>query len=191
MQDVPYGYCHCGCGRKTKIAAKTNTAQHQRKGYPNRYIAGHHGPQHPDYLEEDRGHETPCWIWQGGLDRDGYGLAGWLNAGRRSSRPAHGHYYEKLIGPIPDGLELDHLCRVRACVNPGHLEPVSHDENVRRGLAHRTIQTHCKRGHPFDDENTYRHPNGRRICRTCRRAHLHAYYYRRKARAAEPKPDRP
>src|SRR6516165_2723134 len=129
MQDIPYGYCHCGCGQKTQIATKTNTAQYQRKGHPNRYLASHSAPKHPDYLEENRGYETPCWIWQGAHDWDGYGLV---------NRPAHrgnAHilYYKLHVAPVPRGLEIDHLCRVRDCVNPAHLQPKTHRENFLIG----------------------------------------------------------
>ena len=87
---------------------------------------------------------------------------------------AHRVVYEILVGPIPVGLELDHLCRNRACVNPDHLEPVTTRTNLLRGYspwACRARQTHCKRGHEFTPENTYGTGDGRRYCRTCRRAH--------------------
>lgn len=84
---------------------------------------------------------------------------------------AHRAVYEALVGPIPEGLELDHLCKNRLCVNPDHLEPVTHQENVKRGRAgyHRKpLQTHCKRNHPFDEENTYVTSSGKRQCRACK-----------------------
>lgn len=73
---------------------------------------------------------TPgCWLWTGALNWDGYGC---FNAGPEISSSAHRFAYRLLVGPVPDGLELDHLCRTRNCVNPDHLEPVTHAENVRR-----------------------------------------------------------
>ena len=100
-----------------------------------------------------------CWLWTAGLCH-GYGRFTLDGA----HHPAHRVAYEWLIGPIPPGLELDHLCRTPACVRPDHLEPVTHAENTRRHFAY---QTHCKHGHEFTDENTYLPPNGQRVCRTC------------------------
>lgn len=84
---------------------------------------------------------------------------------------AHRLEWEKINGPVPEGLELDHLCRNRWCVNPDHLEPVTHQENIRRGSQRKwnTDVTHCKHGHPFDEENTRHRPDGGRTCRTCHR----------------------
>jgi hypothetical protein len=93
---------------------------------------------------------------------------------------AHRAVYEMEVGPIADGLEIDHLCRNRGCVNPAHLEPVTHKENVLRGATVpglNAVKTHCLRGHEFDEENT-RHiaRNGRRVCRACMRERCREYY---------------
>lgn len=87
--------------------------------------------------------------------------------------------YEAFVGPIPDGLQIDHLCRVRHCVNPAHLEPVTIAENVRRGAA---AQTHCKYGHEYTPENTVIHHGGRE-CRTCNRIRSRRRYYEKREAA--------
>lgn len=87
------------------------------------------GPRPGDYVEEDRGYSTPCWIWQKAKNHLGYGQT----TSNYRQWPAHRFYYVCLFGPVSDDLPLDHLCRVRACVNPDHLEPVSTAENTRRG----------------------------------------------------------
>jgi len=108
-----------------------------------------------------------CWVWVGGLSR-GYGRFQ-LN-GRKGPRVlAHRLVWEELCGPVPRGFELDHLCRNKRCVNPSHLEVVTHRENVLRGdglAAREAKQTHCKWGHPFDGENTVIR-QGKRYCRAC------------------------
>ena len=113
---------------------------------------------------------TPCTLWEGKLDRDGYGR---MDDGQRL---AHRVAYEVFIGPIPDGHELDHLCEVRPCVNVLHLEPVTHAEHMRRRAAKRT---HCRHGHEYTPENTYRTPVGARQCRVCQCAAVRRYQQRR------------
>lgn len=111
-------------------------------------------------------HDDGCWIWTGGKQSMGYG---WVYIPKLGMRLAHRFTYATLIGPIPEGLELDHLCRVPTCVNPEHLEPVTHRENVLRGQSPTAIhaaKTHCKRGHPFDERNTIWIGTHRR-CREC------------------------
>ena len=112
---------------------------------------------------------TNCWIWKGAHRPDGYVQI------RVANRLVYAHRisYEVFVGPIPEGLTLDHLCRVRACVNPEHLEPVTLRENIRRGeseSAKNARKAHCKRGHPLSRENLIVESNGRRKCRTCARA---------------------
>lgn len=108
-----------------------------------------------------------CWVWTKCCDQDGYGLV-WFDG---QMRRAHRIIYEILVGPIPDGLDIDHLCRVRACVNPDHMEPVAHGENIRRGLLGYALRTLCKSGrHDITDPaNVYTEPStGNRKCRTCK-----------------------
>lgn len=112
-------------------------------------------------------HLGACWMWTG-ADKAGYGA---FNDGKRIT-PAHRFAYELLVGPIPEGLQLDHLCRVPGCVNPAHLEPVTQAENIRRGYSASAMhgrKTHCKHGHEFTPENTYHEKGGGRVCRTCNR----------------------
>lgn len=116
----------------------------------------------------------PCWEWLGFRNDRGYGVMTF----QRVSRYVHRRVWELLVGPVPQGLELDHLCRNHACCNPDHLEPVTHAENVRRGASaavavdvlrrrYESPKKFCKRGHVLDDE-AYVH-DGRRQCRACRR----------------------
>lgn len=106
-----------------------------------------------------------CWLWLGDSHRTGYGRM--MEKGRALA--AHRVSYELHRGPIPAGMTLDHLCRVRICVNPLHLEPVTHKENCRRGhgwSGRNARKTHCNKGHEFTTANTYRNWAGRK-CRTC------------------------
>jgi HNH endonuclease len=125
------------------------------------------------------GYATPCWMWIGAMDaHDGYARI-WVSSLRRAAQ-AHRVSYEVHVGPIPGGLELDHLCRNRSCVNPGHLEPVTGKVNAERG--ERANRSHCPHGHAYDEANTYRRPNGGRGCRACRRE-AQRQYERRKREA--------
>lgn len=119
-----------------------------------------------------------CWEWTGWRNSAGYGYLRF--EGR--DQPAHRVMWIATVGPIPDGLELDHLCTNPACVNPDHLEPVTHSENQRR-IAER--QTSCRKaGHDWTDPRNVRtRPNGRRYCAECDRINLRERYARRKAAA--------
>lgn len=105
-----------------------------------------------------------CWLWTG-AKASKYGHGKFMLTGPSRNLKAHRWAYEALVGSIPPGMTLDHLCRVPACVNPAHLEPVTLSENVRRQCA---AKTHCPQGHPLSGENLYLSPAGTRACRTCR-----------------------
>jgi hypothetical protein len=138
----------------------------------------------PDGIHSQTGENLgSCWLWTAARVGNGYGL---FSVDRRLVR-AHRFAYELLVGPIPEELDLDHLCRVRHCVRPTHLEPVTRRENLRRGVgvmatvARHAAKTHCTRGHEYSPQNTYVDPRGNRQCRTCRLAHWAAYRSRKRA----------
>lgn len=124
LRGMPYGLCLCGCGVATNISLKYDQAKGYLPGEPYRFLGGHNRID-LRWLPEDRGYKTPCHIWQLHIRKDGYGADG--------SGLAHRTRWIRERGPIPEGLEIDHLCRVRACCNPDHLEPVTPVVNVRRG----------------------------------------------------------
>lgn len=128
-----------------------------------------------------------CWLWTGALNGVGYGV---LGRGARDDGLVYAHRlsFELFVGPIPEGLHIDHVCRTRRCVNPFHLEAVTQSRNNRRardaqaGRPIGSAEDACIHGHRFTPENTYTHKSGRRSCRTCNRA-TQARYIARKAAA--------
>lgn len=109
-----------------------------------------------------------CWLWAGPVTHDGYPQ---MSGSGRSTTYVHRVMYELCVGPIPDGMQIDHVyergCRHRHCINPDHLEPVTGLENVRRGKRHNANKTHCKRGHALTPDNVRMTSHGSRACLTC------------------------
>ncbi|MFJ4107928.1 HNH endonuclease signature motif containing protein [Oerskovia enterophila] len=128
-------------------------------------------------LDEDTG----CWHWTGALNRHiGYGYF--------RQKIAHRLSYELLVGPIPDGYQIDHLCRVRDCINPDHLEAVTPEENNRRSDSWSAVkmrQTECHNGHPLSGDNLKITTRGSRQCRECRRNYKREWYREKRAKERE------
>src|SRR5215211_6911761 len=127
---APQGYCQCGCGSRTAIATTSDRRRGRIKGKPLRYVRGHHRRKTNRYVTVSTGFKSPCWIWRLAKTRTGYGLT---REPKGKMVYAHRYYYVQVHGPIPADRQLDHLCRVPACVNPDHLEVVTARENIRRG----------------------------------------------------------
>lgn len=173
-----------GCGKPAR--------RHRRSGLCSMHdtrVQRHGSLDDPRRSVEQRIHEKyvagtadECWPWLGAISNNGYGNVA-IESGRGGkATAAHRAVYTLLVGPIPGGLQIDHLCRNRACVNPAHLEPVTGQENVRRAAA---LRVTCASGHPFSPENTTHLPSRPtvRLCRECRRA-TQRQYRARKAAAA-------
>lgn len=121
-----------------------------------------------------------CWVWTRSKDIGGYGRVTWYGKGM----PVHRAYLIDLGRNVPEGMTVDHLCRVRACANPDHLEVVTNRENILRGFGPPAVnarKTCCKNGHEFTNENTSIRPNGGRYCRACWRATWHKRHAERRS----------
>lgn len=169
--DPICSYPECGRKHNARGLCSPHGAM-QREGKPLRPILDRTGPiLKPDldrFASKVALQDDGCIVWIGGKTLGGYGSFS-VNTGHSPTLRvmAHRWSYEYHGGHIPQGLDIDHLCRNRACVNPDHLEPVTRQENIRRAAA---IRTQCPAGHPYDDENTYLHPEtDHRRCRTCMR----------------------
>ena len=175
-----------GCGGTGKIVrglCGKHYAKWRKYGDPlaGREFALEEGPD--KILSKMVVSETGCWVWTGNMHVDGYGLV--YTKKRRFREYAHRYAYSTFVGPIPDGLQIDHLCHTRdetctggiecphrRCVNPDHLELVTQLENFKRGrnpLSLNARKTHCKNGHEFTPENTATRSDGYRRCMECDR----------------------
>lgn len=128
--------------------------------------------------------DTPCWPWQGSIASTGYGVFAPPKRQYGYNKLAHRVAYQLLVGLIPEQLTLDHLCRVRSCVNPAHLEPVSVKVNVLRGIgftAQLAKRTHCPKGHAYDLWNTYIDKRGFRSCKQCQTQRSIAWKQKKRA----------
>lgn len=161
------GWCSMHYARNARHGSPTITLCIRHAGTPEeRFWAWvDQGGPVPDFRPE----LGPCWPWTGLRQSKGYGQ---LKVGGHMVL-AHRFAYELLVGPIPPEHTIDHLCRNHSCCNPAHVEPVTNQVNVLRGIgetARNARKTHCPQGHPYDADNTYRSPQGWRQCRTCLRA---------------------
>lgn len=128
----------------------------------------------------DRTDPNGCWLWTRAISR-GYGHVWWSGKLHR----AHRAYVKELGWDVPDGMHIDHLCRVRHCCNPDHLEVVTPLENARRGIGlgkRKHPVTHCPYGHPYDEVNTYLNPSGSRACRKCHVRWSREYWLKTRAK---------
>lgn len=161
--EIPFGECHCGCHGRAPIATRNWFSKGIIKGQPMKFIRGHRAlPNIKRWEVIDCGFETPCWIWIMFSREKSYG-----------QRTVNGHVlgahiaaWETVNGLVPKGKQVHHKCRVKLCVNPDHLEALTPKEHGQR---HNDKRICCKRGHPFDKENTYWTNRGR-YCRTCKAA---------------------
>ena len=128
--------------------------------------------------------ETGCWEWTGGRTYHGYARV-YPDGRSKPSISAHVWFYERLVGKVPPGMELDHLCRNRICVNPAHMEVVTHKVNTLRGnnpCAINARATVCSRGHEFADHTYIEPKTGYRYCRVCMTIRQREYRARKKAK---------
>lgn len=193
VATVSSGLCQCGCGQPTRIADRNNTVRGYVKGQPRPFLRGHRARRQDRWEARDCGHLTPCHLWVLHIDTEGYGRD-W-DPLRKVQRGAHVVAWEAVHGPVPEGMQLDHLCHDanscpggptclhRRCCNPEHLAPVTPAENSRRSNAgaHLRARTHCPQGHRYDGDNLVVRSGGKRGCRACISEWNRRDYLKRKA----------
>ncbi len=177
--DQPIKFCECGCGQPAPIAPSNHRKHGHIKGQYLRFIHGHNARDHRDLWDRIRSRcvsDGDCLIWQGAIRGLGYGA---ININGRNMA-VHRVVYEYFNGPIPHGLQLDHVrargCRSRLCCNVDHLEPVTPRINVLRGDSVGAVnasKTHCPRGHEYTSDNLQPYAlqhRGHRVCLICARS---------------------
>ena len=186
VSDVTCGVADCSNSAVTRGWCSAHYQRWQRWGDPvGKNAMVDRVSAHPVRFWSLVNKGPECWVWNGTRTDKGHGLFHYTEVkGHPVQETAHRYAYKQLVGPIPEGLHLDHLCRNPPCVNPDHTEPVTPRENVLRGdgvTAVNARKTHCDRGHEFTHENTYVPSTRReRVCRACL-AIRQAAYYRRKS----------
>ena len=138
---IPYGYCHCGCGEKTNIISRNHTYKNYKKGEPYLYIMGHN--RRLSSVEYIINEETGCWEWQRSKTLAGYGIC--IINGK--NKYAHRHYYEKYVGNILEGYEIDHICHNKSCVNTEHLRLATKVENQQHKKKNKLLSSLYKGVH--------------------------------------------
>lgn len=167
--------CLCSCGKTVVVDGTKLRSGHTRSCGHLNALGSQRRPAIDRFIDAIEVDDSGCILWTGGLNGAGYGqfYYGKTEANPTGKGYAHRWSYETFVGPIPEGLHLDHLCRTPKCVNPDHLEPVTVRENLLRGVGPSAIhakKTHCPRGHSYSGDNLYVHPTkGIRYCRTCGR----------------------
>jgi len=177
--------CIEGCERTDLYARDRCERHYQQWWYASRKLIKRPTTEQRFWAKVNK--TATCWLWTGGLAGHGYGKF-WTG---KQTESAHRFAYELQVAPIPYGLEIDHLCGVRACVRGDHLEPVTHQENVLRGGNVGGInarKTHCPQGHPYDPENTGAW-GGQRYCRECNRLKKSAQHRQRIRRVRPEQPE--
>ena len=173
------GLCACGCGITTRITIQKESKAGYQKGQHRKFVHGHNnhkGTEEERFFMKIEVMPNGCWRWTAATNPQGYGRFLVLRNGKWRLILSHVWSYEQKYGPVPDGLELDHVvCDYPPCSNPDHVKPSTHKANMIRSnklacmIAHRNNT--CTRGHEFTEENTYYPPGGNppRICKTCAR----------------------
>lgn len=132
------------------------------------------------------GHDGGCWHWMAQRNEGGYGRVRGDGGTKSRTMQAHRYLYEHMVGPIPEGMTLDHLCGVRHCVNPAHLDPCTIGENTRRSprtaASLNAAKTHCVRGHTLTGRNVRLDKDGNRLCRRCRADEALRRYHEKRGR---------